>query len=284
VGDKIPGGLLSTIGLKLAGKVSRRAVAVGYCRERPQSVRVWHVYPESGVATLCEAIAGELGDAVHLESPVERVLIEDGSVRGLRVGGETIEVSAVISTAPVNVLPKLVEGTDALERFRPFRYRPMIFVNLRMEGRGLLPDVVTWTPESRYPFFRLTETALSMPWHAPEGKTLVMADIGAQVGDENWVRNDDDLGKLCIEHLEPIIPDAARRYLGCRVIRTPIAYPVFANEYEADRQALETSTGVDGLLSIGRNGEFAHILMEDVYWRTRGKVARLVEERALTHA
>jgi len=26
---------------------------------------------------------------------------------------------------------------------------------------------------------------------------------------------------------------------------------------------------VAGLYSIGRNGEFAHILMEDVYWRTR---------------
>jgi hypothetical protein len=83
---------------------------------------------------------------------------------------------------------------------------------------------------------------------------------------------------MCIEHLGPIIPDAATRYRGCRVVRTRIAYPVFATEYEAERQALETSTGVDRLLSIGRNGEFAHILMEDVYWRTRGRVEQLVAE------
>ena len=43
-------------------------------------------------------------------------------------------------------------------------------VNLRLEGRGLLPDVVMWTPESKFPFFRLTEVPLSMPWLAPEGK------------------------------------------------------------------------------------------------------------------
>jgi protoporphyrinogen oxidase len=280
VGDKIPGGLLATVGLKAAAKVSRRAIAIGYCREQPQSVRVWHVYPEHGVVTLCNHLADELGASVRLESPVERVLVEDGAVRALRAAGEEIEVSAVISTAPVNILPKIVEGTDQLERFRPFRYRPMIFVNMRMEGRGLLPDVVTWTPESQYPFFRLTETTLSMPWHAPDGKTLVMADIGAEIGDDNWTMDDAVLGKKCLEALTAIVPDAPTRYLGCRVVRTPIAYPVFSNEYERDRQGLEQSTGVDGLLSIGRNGEFAHILMEDVYWRTRRRVERLVAERA----
>jgi protoporphyrinogen oxidase len=117
-----------------------------------------------------------------------------------------------------------------------------------------------------------------MPWHAPEGKTLVMADIGAEVGDEHWTMDDDDLGRLCLEHLSPIIPDARRRYQGCRVVRTPIAYPVFKVDYEQDRRQLETTTGVDRLLSIGRNGEFAHILMEDVYWRTTRKVAALTDE------
>ena len=38
------------------------------------------------------------------------------------------------------------------------------------------------------------------------------------------------------------------------------------------------STGVDRLLSIGRNGEFAHILMEDVYWRTVRRARSLAAE------
>jgi protoporphyrinogen/coproporphyrinogen III oxidase len=60
--------------------------------------------------------------------------------------------------------------------------------------------------------------------------------------------------------------------LGCQVLRSPIAYPVFLNKYEADRVALEQSTGIAGLYSIGRNGEFSHLLMEDVYWRTQIKM------------
>ncbi|MGE5728377.1 MAG: hypothetical protein ACM34L_07245, partial [Gemmatimonas sp.] len=55
---------------------------------------------------------------------------------------------------------------------------------------------------------------------------------------------------------------------GCKVLRTALAYPVFLKEYETERRELARSTGVAGLWSIGRNGEFAHILMEDVYWRT----------------
>jgi len=52
------------------------------------------------------------------------------------------------------------------------------------------------------------------------------------------------------------------------VMRTPIAHPIFLREYEEERQAFASATAVEGLYSIGRNGEFSHILMEDVYWRT----------------
>jgi hypothetical protein len=50
---------------------------------------------------------------------------------------------------------------------------------------------------------------------------------------------------------------------------------VFLREYEAERLELERGLPIAGLHSIGRNGEFAHILMEDVYWRTLRKVHRL---------
>ena len=33
---------------------------------------------------------------------------------------------------------------------------------------------------------------------------------------------------------------------------------------------------IAGLYSVGRNGEFAHILMEDVYWRTLAKTRDMV--------
>jgi len=277
VANKLQHGVAHTMLLKAAGRMTQRAVAIGYSHEMPEGMNVWHVYPEGGVGTLCEQLAASVEDAIHLESPVESIVVHEGRAAAVRVkGGGEQEVSAVVSTAPCNILAKLVTGTDAVRHLARFRYRPMTFVNMRFEGRGLLPDTVLWTPEARFPFFRLTETPLSMPWLAPAGKTLITADLGCEVGDEVWRMTEAELGELCVAHLAPIIPDVRQRYLGCRVLRTPIAYPVFLREYEADRQRFERTTGVDGLYSIGRNGEFAHILMEDVYWRTLKKMRELL--------
>ncbi len=91
--------------------------------------------------------------------------------------------------------------------------------------------------------------------------------------------DDETIGELCLENLTQIIPDARERYLGCNVLRTPIAYPVFLNEYEQERRNFEQSTNVENLLSVGRNGEFSHIFMEDVYWRTRKKIRQFLEQR-----
>lgn len=276
VGDGISNGIGRTLLLKMASRLTRRAVSCGYSRELPEKPSVYHVYPMGGIGTLCQKLAEGLDGVIHLESSVEKILVENGKAVGVSVGGKIQEAAAVISTAPVNVLGKIVEGTDKLEHLTRFRYRPMIFVNLRLEGRGLLPDVVTWTPESEFPFFRLTETTLSMPWLAPEGKTLITVDIGCEKGDEFWQMDDEALGEMCVENLKAIIPDVRARYLGCRVLKTPIAYPVFLSEYEAERRALMEGTGVENLYSIGRNGEFSHIFMEDVHYRAEQKMKQVL--------
>jgi len=279
VGEKFTSSLPRTMMLLGASRFTRRTVAVGYSTSVTESPHVWHVYPDGGIGAVCEKLAEEVSENITLESPVEAVYTENQTVIGIRAGGKDYDASAVVSTAPLHVLPKLVKGTTSLEGLSQFKYRPMIFVNLRMRGRDLLPDVVTWTPEGKYPFFRLSEIGMGLPWLVPEGHTLITADIGAQVGDDHWKMSDDDLGTRCIEALTELLPDAKTRYLGCRVLRTPVAYPVYLNEYEQKRKQFTTSTGIQGLYCIGRNGEFAHILMEDVFWRTRRKMLTLMQER-----
>jgi protoporphyrinogen/coproporphyrinogen III oxidase len=275
VADSIPGSIAETLLLKAMGRLTRRAVAIGYSREVPASSHVWHVYPEGGLGLLCNHLARELNDIIELQSPVEAIEVENNRAVAVRVNGRRHEAAAVVSTAPCHILAKLVQGTNALKYLERFRYRPMVFVNLRLQGRGLLPDVVLWTPEKQFPFFRLTETPMCMPWLAPEGKTLVTVDIGCEVGDAFWAMPDEQLGEYCVKYLEAVIPDVRQRYLGCRVLRTPVAYPVFARQYESDRRRFAVSTEVEGLYCVGRNAQFAHIFMEDVYWRTLNEMRRL---------
>jgi protoporphyrinogen/coproporphyrinogen III oxidase len=270
-------GTAHVLGLRLASRLSGRAVANGYSREKPESPNVWHVYPSGSLGLLCESLAQGVEGCVRLESPVEAILTEDGRARGVRVHGQVQEADAVVSTAPVHILAKLVQGSAATAHLARFRYRPMAMVNMKFRGRGLLPDVVNWIPDRRHPFFRLTEATRSMPWLAPEGKTIVTVDVGCEVGDPLWKMADEELGTHCLGHLEDIYPGLRDRYLGCAVLRTPIAHPIFLNAYEQERLALGKRSPIAGLFSIGRNGEFAHILMEDVYWRT---LARLREIEA----
>ncbi len=278
VGDKWAHGALKSLYLQAAARVTGRAVCNGYTRTLPESAGVWHVYPEGGVARLLEPMTKRVEHLIRLQSPVEKVLVSDGRVSAIRVKGENIPVSAVISTAPVHVLPKLVEGTHALDHLAAFRYRPMIFANLRFEGRKYLPDTMLWVPERSFPFFRITETTMSMPWLAPEGKTLITFDIGCEVGDAYWTMPDDEMAKLCLDGICRIVPALRDRYLGpAGILKTPIAYPVYLSQYEREREQFAVSTGVDGLYSVGRNGEFAHILMEDVYWRTLARAGEAAD-------
>ena len=94
----------------------------------PEKASVYHVYPKNGVSTLCEKLADGFEDKIRLESPVEEIIIENQQVVAVKSKGETQEVSAVVSTAPANILAKLVRGSTTLDDFKNFRYRPMIFV------------------------------------------------------------------------------------------------------------------------------------------------------------
>jgi protoporphyrinogen/coproporphyrinogen III oxidase len=180
----------------------------------------------------------------------------------------------VVSTAPVHVLPKLVEGTDVLAPLSRFRFRGMVMVNLKVGGSNLLRDTVVWLPKG-FGTFRLTEATQSMPWLAPPDKTLILAEYGAQPGDGTWTTDDDVLVERALDDVGRLVPDIRRRFISGRVLRQPLAYPVFHRDYEADRQRLrDEGTGVRDLISVGRNGEFDHILMEDLYWRTTARIER----------
>lgn len=273
-------GTAHVLRLRLASRLSGRAVANGYSREKAESAHVWHVYPSGSLGLLCEQLASGLDGCIRLESPVEAILTDEERAVGVRVAGRDEEADAVVSTAPVHVLAKLVQGSDRLKHLSRFKYRPMVLVNMKFNGRGLLPDVVNWIPACEVPFFRLTEATRSMPWLAPPGKTVVTVDIGCETTDQIWRMADEELGEFCLHHLNELFPGLRTRFLGCAALRTPIAHPVFLKSYERERLALERGTSIDGLCSIGRNGEFAHILMEDVYWRTLERAGQLARHLA----
>ncbi|MBI4884153.1 MAG: FAD-dependent oxidoreductase [Actinobacteria bacterium] len=276
--DKLPTSLAKTIWLRAAQRITRRAVMIGYCKEEPSATGVFHVYPEGGIAAICGHVADGLASPVQVSSPAERIYTDGERVIGARIAGQEIETSTVISTLPINRLSQLVEGTDRLDRFRRFQFRGLVLVNLKLTGRQLLPEVIVWTPKG-FPYFRVTEASLAMPWIAPEGKTMILCEFGAQPGDDVWSLSDEAIIERCLSTIGPMIAGVRERFIGASVLRQPLGYPVFALDYEPDRASLATEgTGIAGLHSVGRNGEFDHILMEDTFWRLRRRIPGIAQE------
>ena len=277
VGQKFATSLPRMLMLRSAAKATKRVVGIGYAGTITESPSAWHVYPRNGIAAVCVKQAEEVASMIRLKSRVEEIHVDGNCVQSVVCNGERIPVSAVISTAPVHILSKMIKGSDSLAPLQSFRYRSMSFINLKLNGPSGLKDVVTWIPERKFPFFRLSDIGMGLPWLVPDGKSQVTCDIGCQIGDENWSASDEHLTELCTAGLDEIVPGIRARILGSRVVRVPLAYPIFHLDYEQARQRFEKGTGIRGLLSVGRNGEFAHILMEDVYWRTRWKVSEYLE-------
>ncbi len=269
--EKVPAGVAGTVGLWVASLVLRRAVAIGYCATLPQSPWVHHVYPRGGVATVCAALAAQvraLGGRVETGRAVARIVLDGDRVIGVRTAdGAEIPTDRVVSTVPVTHLDDLCGGHPRLAPFRTLRFRPLVLVNLVLAGRDALPDVMVWFPDDR-PIFRATETTRAAPWLAPDGHAIVVCDLGAEIGDDLWRAADHELAAACTASLADLIPDVERRVLEVRVMRAPLAYPLFLRSTEGVRRRLEAGTGITGLLSAGRNGRFRHDLMEDVHWRT----------------
>ena len=95
---------------------------------------------------------------------------------------------------------------------------------------------------------------------------------------------DDDLIELCLDALERVVARTGPDPLGGRVLRQPLGYPVFHTRLRSRPPAAgHDGTGIEGLLSIGRNGEFDHILMEDIYWRTLARIEAWVAAEQAEH-
>ncbi len=228
---------------------------------------MWHVYPRDGLNALTDALAANLREPVRLSCPAEGILVEDDIVTAVQAGGETIPVDAVISTLPAPMLARLVEH-PAVAPLADLRYRAMVFVQLHLRGRGLLPAPVMWFPEPTAGFFRASEAPVTNPSLAPPGETVVTVDFGAQVGDATWTAPTPELTRAALAGLAALVPDIDERLIADFTNRTSLAYPVLALETEGARRRIDQH-GIKGLAVAGRNAEFAHILMEDVYWRTR---------------
>lgn len=226
-------------------------------------------YPRRGFGQISESIARaaeEAGAVIHLNARVERVEISGNRVRSVTVkSGEkstTHSVDAVWSTLPLTTLAKAAGDATppAVARAaESIRFRGMILVYLVLETGQYTEFDAHYFPELAIPISRLSEPKNYSASIEPEGLTILCAELPSDPGDRYWTMDDASLGRALYAWLGAAgLPQSAkiRRAFTRRLSH---AYPVYDRDYEAHFATLDQWIGnVEGLLTFGRQGLFAH--------------------------
>jgi protoporphyrinogen oxidase len=225
-------------------------------------------YPKHGYGQISEAYRHEaerLGAHVRLSTDVRSIRLEQGRVTGLCVEGssgrEWIPAQQVLSTIPLTRLAQLIDPVQpasvriAADRLQ---YRAMILIYL-----VLGQDRFTEFDAHYFPGAEISITRLSEPKHYGlaelPGKTVLCAELPCSMSDAVWTASDEELSCRVIAGLARTGLPVRAPVLATAVKRLPHAYPLYARDYRAQFDVIDRWLGgIEGLLTLGRQGLFAH--------------------------
>jgi protoporphyrinogen oxidase len=219
-------------------------------------------YPRYGPGQMWEAMTEKieaLGGEVRLETPVERIALEDGIVEEVVAGGESFRPAHVISSLPLRTTVAVTEPhapPDVLAAARGLRYRDFLTVALVLDGEDLFPDNWIYIHDPNVKVGRIQNYRSWSPWMVPEPtKACVGLEYFCFAGDELWSTSDEGLVELGARELEQLGLAPRDKLERGYAVRVPKAYPMYDVSY-ADRVATIRAwlDGIGNLQQVGRNG------------------------------
>jgi protoporphyrinogen oxidase len=220
------------------------------------------LYPRFGPGQMWETMSERIvdrGGSVFLETPVERLVIENGAVTEVVGGGQSFEADHVISSLPLGSLAGLASPaapTEVREAALGLRYRDFLTVALVVRGDEPFPDNWVYVHDPDVKVARMQNYRAWSPWMVPnDGTTSIGMEYFCFEGDELWSAGDDELVELASEELRRTGLLGSATVERGYVVRVPKAYPIYDVDY-AERVQLMRGWlgGVRNLQQVGRNG------------------------------
>ena len=219
-------------------------------------------YPRMGFGSIAEAYseaAVHAGACLRLNTNAGRMRRTDGSWR-VAVEGEDVEARLVLSTIPITALARAVEHAPerVLESARALKYRAMILIYLVIETSRFSEFDAHYFPEREIAITRLSEPK-NYSLQGAAGTTVLCAELPCSQAERYWTATDGELAEVVRDALKASgleLPPCIRRV---EVRRLPQAYPIYTRDYQRHLDTLdEWLSELDGLVSFGRQGLFAH--------------------------
>jgi protoporphyrinogen oxidase len=219
-------------------------------------------YPRLGPGMMWERFAeavAELGGRVELNAEVERLHHRDRRVISVVAGGEEIAVDHVLSSMPIAHLAARLEPAapdEVLAAAAALRHRAMISVGLIVSRNHLFPDQWIYVHSPGVRVGRIQNYTNWSPDLVPDpGASSLGLEYFCDEGDALWAMADAELRRLAASELESLGLAAARDVVDGMVIRQPMAYPVYDEDFSHHLGLLRSFLGrLDNLQTMGRNG------------------------------
>ena len=247
------------------GKLVRKALGAVPGLKRGGAGRFY--YPRKGFGQISSAYAcagAEHGVSLLLQANVAAIQARgrDSTVSAV-IGGRQEEFSAhhVLSTIPVPQLVRLVQPAApgrVHEAASTLQYRAMLLVYLVLEAERFTEFDAHYFPGAEIPITRLSEPK-NYGLAVSARRTVLCAELPCSKQDEAWRATDSELQDLVLKGLAAA--DLPVRLPVERVVvkRLPQAYPIYLRGYRESFDAIDQwLAGTDGLVTLGRQGLFAH--------------------------
>lgn len=226
-------------------------------------------YPRRGFGQITEAVAAEAverGVQIRYGAEITRIERDGGRVTALctRENGQETrhESDQIFSTIPLTALVRLIDPpppAEVVAAAAGMRFRGMILIYLVLETDQFTEYDAHYFPELSIPISRMSEPKNYNAAREPKGVTVLCAELPCDPGEPWWDMTDDEIGEAFCGWLGDLGLPVTVPVRRCETRRIRQAYPVYDLGYEARFDLIDDwLMRLDGLLSFGRQGLFAH--------------------------
>jgi protoporphyrinogen oxidase len=235
-------------------------------KKRHKTLVEQFAYPLQGTGMIYNKMAEYIksyGGQIFLNTPVDKVLIEDNNVAGLVLeNGTRIGTSTVVSTMPITLmvsrLPDVPE--EICNAAELLRYRHTLIVYINVDSIDLFKDQWLYINSDKVKMGRITNFRNWIPELFGNATTSILAlEYWCYDNDAIWNQDDVEIFEMAkTEMLDSGLLGFAK-ILDYKIYRIPRCYPVYENGYKEKLKKIESYLRkINGLFPIGRYGSFKY--------------------------
>ena len=170
------------------------------------------------------------------------------------------ETDTIWSTIPITTLIRLLDApADVQAAADAIEFRGMILIYLILETDQFTEYDAHYFPELSVPISRMSEPKNYSASSEPKGTTILCAELPSDPGESWWEMSDDELGQHYCDWLASVGLPVNVKVRRTETRRLAHAYPVYDLEYETSFDVMDKwLSTIDGILTFGRQGLFAH--------------------------